>query len=146
MGRAAGGRKWCAGVHDSRDAAPPPAGPSSPGNSGRGRFNAVLAEFLRGPLAVMGLLAAYYAVALWLGDIDFSLPIALVAGGLALVPDLGFLGVLLALPASAVLGRRPGGHQRMTIMGPASATRHRPPPADRQVGSTSTALRGRGTR
>jgi len=63
-----------------------------------GEINAVLAEFLRGQLVVMGLLATYYAGALWLGGIDFALPIALVAGGLAFVPYLGFgtgLGVAL---------------------------------------------------
>jgi predicted PurR-regulated permease PerM len=68
-----------------------------------GEIDAVLSEFLRGQLAVMGLLAAYYAVALWLGGIEFSLPIALVAGGLAFVPYLGFgTGLVLALLAAAV--------------------------------------------
>lgn len=66
-------------------------------------INAVLAEFLRGQLAVMGLLAAYYAAALWLGGIEFALPIALVAGGLAFVPYLGFgSGLVLALVAAAL--------------------------------------------
>jgi predicted PurR-regulated permease PerM len=68
-----------------------------------GEINAVLAEFLRGQLAVMGLLAAYYAVALWLGGIEFALPIALVAGGLAFVPYLGFgTGLVLALLVAAL--------------------------------------------
>lgn len=68
-----------------------------------GEINAVLAEFLRGQLAVMGLLAAYYAAALWLGGIEFSLPIALVAGGLAFVPYLGFgTGLALALLVAAL--------------------------------------------
>lgn len=63
-----------------------------------GEINDVLAEFLRGQLSVMGLLAAYYALALWLGGIEFALPIALVAGGLAFVPYLGFgTGLALAL-------------------------------------------------
>jgi predicted PurR-regulated permease PerM len=66
-------------------------------------INAVLAEFLRGQLAVMGLLVAYYAAALWLGRIEFALPIALVAGGLAFVPYLGFgTGLVLALVAAAL--------------------------------------------
>ena len=66
-------------------------------------INAVLAEFLRGQLAVMGLLAAYYAAALWLGGIEFALPIALVAGGLAFVPYLGFgTGLALALMVAAL--------------------------------------------
>jgi predicted PurR-regulated permease PerM len=68
-----------------------------------GEINAVLAEFLRGQLAVMGLLAAYYAGALWLGGIEFALPIALVAGGLAFVPYLGFgAGLALALMVAAL--------------------------------------------
>ena len=51
----------------------------------------------------MGLLAAYYAGALWLGGIEFALPIALVAGGLAFVPYLGFgSGLVLALVAAAL--------------------------------------------
>ncbi|MFM8291818.1 MAG: AI-2E family transporter, partial [Planctomycetia bacterium] len=66
-----------------------------------GEINAVLAEFLRGQLAVMGLLSAYYAVTLWLGGIEFSLPIALVTGGLAFVPYLGFgTGLVLAVLAA----------------------------------------------
>jgi predicted PurR-regulated permease PerM len=68
-----------------------------------GEINAVLAEFLRGQLAVMGLLAAYYAGGLWLGGIEFALPIALVAGGLAFVPYLGFgTGLTLALMVAAL--------------------------------------------
>lgn len=68
-----------------------------------GEINAVLAEFLRGQLAVMGLLAAYYAGGLWLGGIEFALPIALVAGGLAFVPYLGFgTGLALALMVAAL--------------------------------------------
>ena len=51
----------------------------------------------------MGLLAAYYAGALWLGGIEFALPIALVAGGLAFVPYLGFgSGLVLALVAAGL--------------------------------------------
>ena len=66
-------------------------------------INAVLAEFLRGQLAVMGLLAAYYAGGLWLGGVDFALPIAMVAGGLAFVPYLGFgTGLTLALMVAAL--------------------------------------------
>jgi len=68
-----------------------------------GEINAVLAEFLRGQLAVMGLLSAYYAVTLWLGGVEFSLPIALVTGGLAFVPYLGFgTGLVLAVLAAGL--------------------------------------------
>ncbi|MBL8385449.1 MAG: AI-2E family transporter [Burkholderiales bacterium] len=68
-----------------------------------GEIDAVLAEFLRGQLAVMGLLALYYSVALWLGGIDFALPIGIITGGLVFVPYLGFAtGLLLALAVAAL--------------------------------------------
>jgi len=68
-----------------------------------GEIDAVLAEFLRGQLSVMGILALYYTLALWLGGIDFALPIGLVTGGLAFVPYLGFAtGLLLALIVAAL--------------------------------------------
>ena len=43
-------------------------------------IDAVLAEFLRGQLAVMGILALYYCLALWLGGIEFALPIGIITG------------------------------------------------------------------
>jgi len=61
-------------------------------------IDSVLAQFLRGQLAVMGLLIAYYSLALWIGGVDFALPIGIVTGGLVFVPYLGFsTGLLLAL-------------------------------------------------
>jgi predicted PurR-regulated permease PerM len=66
-------------------------------------INAVLAEFLRGQLAVMGLLALYYCLALWIGGIDFALPIGIITGGLVFVPYLGFAtGLVLALIVAAL--------------------------------------------
>jgi predicted PurR-regulated permease PerM len=66
-------------------------------------IDAVLAEFLRGQLSVMGLLAIYYTIALWLGGIDFALPIGIITGGLVFVPYLGFaLGLALALVVAAL--------------------------------------------
>jgi predicted PurR-regulated permease PerM len=66
-------------------------------------IDAVLAEFLRGQLSVMGLLALYYSVALWIGGIDFALPIGIITGGLVFVPYLGFAtGLLLALMVAAL--------------------------------------------
>ena len=68
-----------------------------------GEIDAVLAEFLRGQLAVMALLAGYYMIALWLGGIDFALPIGLITGGLVFVPYLGFAtGLVLALIVAAL--------------------------------------------
>ena len=65
-------------------------------------IDAVLAEFLRGQLAVMGILAVYYALALWIGGIDFALPIGIITGLLVFVPYLGFatglgLAIMVAL-------------------------------------------------
>lgn len=61
-------------------------------------IDAVLAEFLRGQLAVMGILAVYYALALWIGGIDFALPIGIITGLLVFVPYLGFAtGLALAI-------------------------------------------------
>ena len=62
----------------------------------------VLAEFLRGQLSVMGLLALYYSLGLWLGGLDFALPIGIITGLLVFVPYLGFatglaLAVMVAL-------------------------------------------------
>lgn len=63
-----------------------------------GEIDAVLAEFLRGQISVMLLLAVYYSAALWLGGIDFALPIGILTGLLIFIPYLGFaLGFVLAL-------------------------------------------------
>lgn len=62
----------------------------------------VLAEFLRGQLAVMGVLAVYYSVGLTLAGLQFALPIGILTGLLVFIPYVGFglgliLGVLAAL-------------------------------------------------
>jgi predicted PurR-regulated permease PerM len=62
----------------------------------------VLAEFLRGQLAVMGVLAVYYSVALSIAGLQFALPIGILTGLLVFIPYVGFglgliLGVLAAL-------------------------------------------------
>jgi len=63
-----------------------------------GAMDAVVGEFLRGQLAVMASLSAYYALALWIAGLDYALPIGLLTGVLSFVPFLGFgLGVILAL-------------------------------------------------
>jgi predicted PurR-regulated permease PerM len=63
-----------------------------------GEINAVLAEFLRGQISVMLLLAVYYSAALWLAGINFALPIGILTGLLIFIPYLGFaLGFALAL-------------------------------------------------
>lgn len=62
----------------------------------------VLAEFLRGQLSVMGVLAVYYSVGLSLAGLQFALPIGILTGLLVFIPYVGFglgliLGVLAAL-------------------------------------------------
>ena len=58
----------------------------------------VVGEFLRGQIAVMATLSAYYALALWAAGLNYALPIGLLTGVLSFVPFLGFgLGLILAL-------------------------------------------------
>ncbi|MBT9590438.1 MAG: phosphoribosylaminoimidazolesuccinocarboxamide synthase, partial [Thiobacillus sp.] len=61
-------------------------------------MDAVVGEFLRGQMAVMVALSAYYALALWAAGLDYALPIGILTGVLSFVPFLGFgLGMILAL-------------------------------------------------
>ncbi len=61
-------------------------------------MDAVVGEFLRGQMAVMATLSAYYALALWAVGLDYALPIGILTGVLSFVPFLGFgLGMILAL-------------------------------------------------
>lgn len=63
--------------------------------------DAVLGQYLRGQLLVMGLLAVYYAVALWLVGLNLALPIGVFTGMAVFVPYLGFgIGLVLALLAA----------------------------------------------
>ncbi len=58
----------------------------------------VLTEFLRGQLAVMLAMSAFYVIGLWAVGLNMALPIGLVAGLLGFVPYLGItIGILLAL-------------------------------------------------
>ena len=68
-----------------------------------GEFDQVLGQFLRGQLLVMLVLAAYYALALAIAGVEFSLPLGLLTGLLIFIPYVGFsLGLVLSL-LSAVL-------------------------------------------
>jgi len=67
-----------------------------------GDIDTVLAEFLRGQLMVMIVLATYYAIALSIAGLDRALAIGVLTGLLVFVPYVGFglgltLGVLAAL-------------------------------------------------
>ena len=59
--------------------------------------DAVLGQYLRGQLLVMGLLAVYYSIGLKLFGLDLALPIGVFTGLAVFVPYLGFgLGLVLA--------------------------------------------------
>ena len=59
--------------------------------------DAVLAEFLRGQIAVMLLMSVFYVLALWLAGLEFALPIGIITGMLVFVPYVGMLtGLVLA--------------------------------------------------
>jgi predicted PurR-regulated permease PerM len=58
----------------------------------------VLAQFLRGQIAVMLALAVYYSVALALAGFDVALPVGILTGLLVFIPYVGYgLGLILAL-------------------------------------------------
>ncbi len=63
--------------------------------------DSVLAEFLRGQMAVMLLMSVFYVLGLWLVGLEFALPIGVVAGMLVFVPYLGMIaGLALATLAA----------------------------------------------
>jgi predicted PurR-regulated permease PerM len=63
--------------------------------------DAVLAEFLRGQLSVMVIMAALYTLALWAVGLQFALPVGMLTGLLVFVPYLGSVsGVALGTVAA----------------------------------------------
>jgi predicted PurR-regulated permease PerM len=65
------------------------------------QIDVVLAEFLRGQLSVMVVLAAYYAIALSLVGLDHAFAIGILTGLLVFIPYVGFgLGLVLGLVAA----------------------------------------------
>ena len=63
----------------------------------------LLAQYLRGQLTVMLVLAAYYSVSLTLCGFDVALPVGMITGLLVFIPYLGFgLGLILALIAAVL--------------------------------------------
>ena len=66
-------------------------------------IDAVLAEFLRGQLAVMLVMAVYYVFALWLAGLQFALPIGLLTGLLVFIPYVGSTTGFLLATMAAVL-------------------------------------------
>lgn len=66
-----------------------------------GQVDDVLAEFLRGQLAVMVVLAVYYAVALSVVGLDHAFSIGVLTGMLVFIPYVGFgLGLVLGIVAA----------------------------------------------
>jgi predicted PurR-regulated permease PerM len=74
----------------------------APQTAGMARESDVLlAQYLRGQLLVMIVLAVYYSTALYFVGLDVALPVGVLTGLLGFVPYLGFgLGLLLALVAA----------------------------------------------
>lgn len=61
-------------------------------------IDAVMAEFLRGQLSVMLLLAVLYSVGLWIAGVAFALPVGILTGLLVFIPYVGYAaGFILAL-------------------------------------------------
>lgn len=65
--------------------------------------DAVLGQYLRGQLMVMGVLAVYYSAALAIAGFDLALPVGVFTGLAIFIPYVGFgLGLALALLAAAL--------------------------------------------
>lgn len=63
----------------------------------------VLAEFLRGEVAVIILMSSFFVTGLWLVGLEFALPIGLLAGMLVFIPYLGaIVGLALATFAAVM--------------------------------------------
>lgn len=63
----------------------------------------LLAQYLRGQLLVMLILAAYYSIALSIAGFDIALPVGILTGLLVFIPYVGFgLGLTLALIAAVL--------------------------------------------
>jgi predicted PurR-regulated permease PerM len=65
--------------------------------------DSLLAQYLRGQLLVMLVLAVYYSIALAIAGFDVALPVGIITGLLVFIPYLGFgLGLILALIAAVL--------------------------------------------
>ena len=64
-------------------------------------IDGVLAEFLRGQIAVMLLMSVLYVLGLWLAGLEFALPIGIITGMLVFVP---YVGMLTGLVLATVVG------------------------------------------
>ena len=92
-------RDWDLLVERVRDLLPRAVEPTVTGLAGD--CDAVLSEFLRGQLLVMGALALVYTVGLWLVGLDLALLIGVISGLVSFVPYMGFLlGIVMATVAA----------------------------------------------
>lgn len=79
--------------------------------------DAVLGQYLRGQLLVMGVLAVYYSAGLALFGLDLALPIGIFTGLAVAIPYLGFgLGLVLALLAGFLEFSAQSGHVSALVM------------------------------
>lgn len=79
--------------------------------------DAVLGQYLRGQLLVMGALAVYYSAGLALFGLDLALPIGVFTGLAVAIPYLGFgLGLILALLAGFLEFAAQSGHVSALVM------------------------------
>ncbi|MGF6776410.1 AI-2E family transporter [Paraburkholderia sp. GAS334] len=63
----------------------------------------MLSQYLRGQLLVMGVLAVYYAVALFIAGFEIALPVGIFTGLAVFIPYIGFAtGLILALVAATL--------------------------------------------
>ena len=76
--------------------------------------DALLAQYLRGQLLVMLVLALYYSGALAMAGLDVALPVGIITGLLVCIPYIGF-GVGLALALVAALLQFPGWHGLLVV-------------------------------
>lgn len=66
-----------------------------------GEMDRMLAQYLRGQLLVMAILAAFYAIALALAGFEIAVPVGVFTGVAVLIPYLGYAtGLVLALVAA----------------------------------------------
>ena len=79
--------------------------------------DALLAQYLRGQLLVMFLLAAYYSSALSLAGFDVALPVGMLTGLLVFIPYVGFgFGLVLAIIAAVLQFEGWGGLSAVAII------------------------------
>jgi predicted PurR-regulated permease PerM len=74
----------------------------------------LLAQYLRGQLLVMLVLALYYSFALSVAGLDVALPVGIITGLLVFIPYIGF-GVGLALALVAAVLQFPGWHGLLVV-------------------------------